>query len=67
MNEGRIRDWHSRRVPQAAALRCAECGQSSDGRARGWRAYRLDEPATGELPELAILCPPCGRLVPRVG
>jgi len=67
MNEGRIREWHSRRVPPATALRCSECGESSGGRALGWRACRLDEPGTDEQPELAFLCPPCGRLVPRVG
>lgn len=66
MNEGRIRDWHSRRVPPAA-LRCSECGERSDSDARGWRACRLDEPGAGTGPALAFLCPPCGQLVPRVG
>ena len=66
MNEELVRDWHSRRVPHAAPLRCWECGRSSDGAARGWRAYRLDEPGSGE-PALAFLCPPCGELDPRVG
>jgi hypothetical protein len=26
---------------------------------RGWQAYRVDEPFSGELPELAFYCPIC--------
>ena len=67
MNEERVRDWHSRRVPPAATLHCAECGRASDEPATGWHARRLDEPGAGETPQLAFLCPPCGGLVSRVG
>jgi predicted RNA-binding Zn-ribbon protein involved in translation (DUF1610 family) len=67
MSEGRIRDWHSRRVPPAATLWCSECGQASVGRAQGWRALRLEEPGADEPSELSFVCPPCGQLVPRVG
>jgi len=40
---------------------CARCDRPSDARWRGWRAYRVDDPAAGERPELAFFCPECSR------
>jgi len=40
-------------------MRCAQCGKTADEKATDWRAYRVDEPGGGELPELAFYCPVC--------
>ena len=39
------------------ALACAECARLSGVSARGWRAYRTDDPETQEPPALAFYCP----------
>ena len=46
----------------AQILRCAECGRvwlPSDG--DRWRALRIDDPTTGEPPELGFFCPDCAE------
>lgn len=40
-------------------VECVECHRVSSGQWRGWGAYQVDEPASGELPELAFYCPDC--------
>jgi hypothetical protein len=40
-------------------LPCAECPRVSSASARGWRAYRADDPETDEPPRLAFYCPEC--------
>jgi hypothetical protein len=42
-------------------LACAECPRVSSVSARGWKAYRSDDPETEEPPELAFYCPDCAR------
>lgn len=47
---------------QTTQLLCVECGVApSDGRARGWRSYRWDEPNTDDPPSLAFYCPDCAE------
>ena len=40
-------------------MTCAECGATADENARGWRAYRGDEP--DESPLLVFYCPECAE------
>lgn len=42
-------------------LACAECPRVSSINARGWKAYRMDDPESGEPPALAFYCPACAR------
>jgi hypothetical protein len=42
-------------------LACAECPRVSSATARGWRAYRVDDPELDEPPALAFYCPDCAR------
>ena len=42
-------------------LACVECPRVSSVTARGWRAYRIDEPEEDELPALAFYCPACAE------
>jgi hypothetical protein len=42
-------------------LACVECVRISSATARGWRAYRIDDPAEDEEPALAFYCPVCAR------
>ena len=42
-------------------LACTECARVSSATARGWRAYRSDDPEAEELPKLAFYCPECAR------
>jgi hypothetical protein len=41
-------------------MRCEECGCRRDDLARGWRAYRADDP-DHEEPELVFYCPSCAK------
>lgn len=41
-------------------LACAECARVSSVTARGWKAFRVDDPADDE-PQLAFYCPVCAR------
>ena len=53
-------DASSRNIEQKAnVVTCAECGCLSGLRWAGWRAYRTDDPETGEPPALAFYCPGC--------
>ncbi len=47
-------------------LACIECGAVSAIGHR-WRAYRCDDPDTGEPPELAFYCPICAAAEFGVG
>ena len=38
---------------------CAECKRSSGLYWQGWRAFRTDDPESGEPPALAFYCPEC--------
>jgi hypothetical protein len=58
MDAGAI-DTNGRR--RARIVSCAECGCSSGLKWRGWRAYRVDDPETDELPELGFFCPSCAQ------
>ena len=42
-------------------LACVACPRVSSVSARGWKAYRSDEPETGEPPKLAFYCPACAE------
>jgi hypothetical protein len=42
-------------------LACAECPRVSTITARGWKAYRTDDPERDEPPQLAFYCPECAR------
>lgn len=42
-------------------LACAECPRVSSITARGWKAYRADDPEYDEPPRLAFYCPECAR------
>jgi hypothetical protein len=41
-------------------LACTECPRVSST-ARGWKAYRVDDPETDEPPRLAFYCPDCSQ------
>jgi hypothetical protein len=43
------------------SVSCQECESSSGLRWQGWRAYRADDPETGEPPTLAFYCPTCAE------
>lgn len=43
------------------SISCQECGSLSSLRWHGWRAYRADDPETGEPPTLAFYCPACAE------
>jgi hypothetical protein len=44
------------------ALVCQECHVFSNGRAAGWRGYRVDDPDDQtEPPTLAFYCPSCAE------
>jgi hypothetical protein len=40
-------------------LACVECLRVSSLSARGWKAFRSDDPETNEPPRLAFYCPDC--------
>ena len=42
-------------------LACAECPRVSTVTARGWKAYRTDDPERDEPPRLTLYCPDCAR------
>lgn len=42
-------------------LACVKCPRVSSVSARGWKAYRSDDPETGEQPTLAFYCPACAE------
>jgi hypothetical protein len=46
---------------EANAVTCTECGCVSSLQWAGWRAYRVDDPESGELPALAFFCRACAR------
>lgn len=48
-------------VGDVHVLACAECPRVSSFTARGWKAFRVENPETGERPELAFYCPVCAE------
>ena len=40
-------------------LACAECPRVSSVNARGWKAFRSDDPEVDEHPRLSFYCPEC--------
>jgi hypothetical protein len=42
-------------------LACAECPRVSSVSARGWKAFRSDDPEVDEQPRLSFYCPECAR------
>jgi hypothetical protein len=42
-------------------LACAECPRVSSVSARGWKAFRTDDPEAHELPQLSFYCPECAQ------
>jgi hypothetical protein len=40
-------------------LACMECPRVSSATARGWRAYRIDDPEEDDPPALGFYCPAC--------
>jgi hypothetical protein len=47
------------RQPAQPFATCVECGRISGPYWIGWRACRIDEPDSGEGPEIALFCPAC--------
>jgi hypothetical protein len=61
-NNGRERETvsaDSRNQERVRSVSCQECGCLSGLRWHGWRAYRADDPETGEPPVLTFYCPAC--------
>jgi len=56
-----VATWaEQRREPREVhQLRCAQCGYLSGLLARGWRAYRTDDPELDEKPAVAFFCRTC--------
>jgi hypothetical protein len=54
-------DARSRGNHVVATITCVQCGTSSSGRWRGWRAYRNDNPELDEAPALAFFCAACAE------
>jgi hypothetical protein len=48
-------------APVTHTIVCAECGDESEGKARGWRAYLFHQQSTASelVEEVAIYCPAC--------
>ena len=42
-------------------LACVECPRVSSISARGWKAYRIEDPERNEPPWLAFFCPDCAE------
>ena len=42
-------------------LACAECPRVSSVSARGWKAFRSDDPEVDEHPRLSFYCPECAE------
>ena len=42
-------------------LACIECPRLSSASARGWKAYRSDDPENEEPAKLAFYCPQCAE------
>ena len=42
-------------------LACAECPRVSSVSARGWKAFRTDDPEVDEHPRLSFYCPECAE------
>jgi hypothetical protein len=42
-------------------LACVACPRVSTATARGWKAYRTDDPENEEPPELAFYCSDCSK------
>jgi hypothetical protein len=42
-------------------LACAECPRVSSVSAKGWKAYRSDDPEEDEPPRLSFYCPDCAH------
>lgn len=53
MDPGTFTDVH--------VLACVECPRVSSVTAKGWRAYRTDDPELEEPPKLSFYCPECAR------
>jgi hypothetical protein len=52
-----VRSWRAK----VNAVWCTECGECSGLLWTGWRAYRVDEPGSGEPPQLVFYCPACAE------
>ena len=49
-------------IGEVHVLACAECPRVSTAAARGWRAFRTDDPYDEhDSPAVAFFCPVCGR------
>jgi hypothetical protein len=42
-------------------LACVECPRVSSVSARGWKAFRSDDPEVDEQPRLSFYCPACAE------
>jgi hypothetical protein len=52
-------DGRDHQITATPTVVCVECGCSSGLFWGGWGAYRIDDPETGEPPQLAFYCPAC--------
>lgn len=53
-------ETHPNGSQEVHVLACVACPRVSSVTARGWKAYRVDEPLEPE-PALAFYCPDCAR------
>lgn len=51
----------SGRQPELRFAECVECGRVSGPYWIRWRACRVDEPETDDVPEIALYCPACAQ------
>jgi hypothetical protein len=52
-------DGDSSNYTRVRSVVCIECGEPSGVTWTGWQAYRVDEPLSDELAQLAFYCPVC--------
>jgi hypothetical protein len=50
-----------RSTDEVHVLACVECPRVSTAGAKGWKAYRVDDPDEDDGPALAFYCPDCAR------
>ena len=50
---------HRNASDEIHVLACAACPRVSSAEARGWKAYRVDDPYEEHVPVLAFYCPDC--------
>jgi hypothetical protein len=53
-------------LQQQHVVHCEGCASASSNTWRGWKAYRIDEPQSGERAGILFFCPHCAvQVSPR--